>query len=273
MLGHSVLSEFQKNFEGVLFTSRRGEGVSFDAQKDEISSIERFVAAGDYIINCLGVTKTHINEDLVSDRMKAIFVNSYFPNKLAEMAERVGVRVLQIATDCVYSGEKGSYLETDKMDATDVYGKTKSLGESVSGQTMHLRVSTIGRELQRSTMLLEWILNQPIGSTIPGYTDHIWNGISTFHFAKIARGIVEHENFQSGVSHIVPDDTVTKAELLRLIATAFGRDDIRVIDTQSSKRVDRTLNTINSDFNTSLWKGAGYDSPPSISRMVGEIAQ
>jgi dTDP-4-dehydrorhamnose reductase len=65
---------------------------------------------------------------------------------LAIFAEDSGAKVIQIATDCVFSGSNGSYLETDPHDATDVYGKTKSDGEIESSAVMQLRCSIIGRE-------------------------------------------------------------------------------------------------------------------------------
>lgn len=272
MLGHAVLEEF-KDFPGqILFTSRGDSGIHFDVLKDSTEALSGMIQEGDYVINCLGITKPHINDDLESDREMAHKVNSIFPAELATLAEQNGARVIQIATDCVYSGRKGQYLETDPHDAGDVYGKTKSLGEVSSPNVMHIRVSTIGRELGRSTLLLEWVLSHPAGATIPGYTDHFWNGVTTNHFAKIARGVIETGSFKSGLSHLVPADSMTKAELVREIAKAFGRNDLVVQDTESGKPIDRTLRTIDQEFNKALWAGAGYQEIPVIEQLIAEIA-
>ena len=272
MLGHAVLEEF-KGFPGqVLFTSRGDSGIHFDVLKDSADALSSMIQKGDYVINCLGITKPHINDDLESDRESAHKVNSIFPTELATLAEQNGARVIQIATDCVYSGRKGQYLETDSHDAEDVYGKTKKLGEVNSPNVMHIRVSTIGHELGRSTLLLEWVLSHPEGATIAGYTDHFWNGVTTSHFAKIARGVIETGSFRSGLSHLVPADSMSKAELVREIARAFGRYDLVVQDTESGKPIDRTLRTADQEFNKGLWAGAGYQEIPTIEQLIAEIS-
>jgi dTDP-4-dehydrorhamnose reductase len=137
---------------------------------------------------------------------------------------------------------------------------------------MHIRVSTIGRELGRSTLLLEWVLSHPMGATIPGYTDHFWNGVTTNHFAKIARGVIETGSFRPGLSHLVPENSMSKAELVRQIAKAFDRNDLVVQDTESGKPIDRTLRTVDQEFNRALWAGAGFQEIPAIEQLIAEIA-
>jgi dTDP-4-dehydrorhamnose reductase len=272
MLGHAVLEEFD-GFPGeVAFTSRSGSGIPIDVLSDSVESLAKHVSHGDYIINCLGITKPHIKDDNEQDVARAKVVNTLFPAHLASLAEKTGSRVIQIATDCVFSGRKGHYLETDNHDAEDVYGKTKSLGEVVSDNVMHIRVSTIGRELGRSTLLLEWVLSHPQGATIPGYIDHFWNGVTTNHFAKVVRGIIETHGFESGLSHLVPADELSKADLVRQIASAFRRSDLIVKDTDSGKPIDRTLSTTDPASNGRLWAGAGYPDIPTIEQLIAEIA-
>ena len=273
MLGHAVLKEFKGIDSEVLWTSRTADGIYFDVLLGSTDGLEKLLSVGDVVVNCLGITKSHINETNPSDVARALFVNSLFPNQLACIAEKVGFKVIQIATDCVFSGSEGDYLETDLHDAKDVYGKTKSLGEPASEQVMHLRVSTIGRESGRSTMLMEWVLNQPKDAVIPGFTDHFWNGITTNHFAKIARGIIEQGSFTPGIQHIMPADKVTKADLVQEIANAFDRADIHVTPWQSRNPIDRTLATSDPDRNAALWKGAGYLSIPSIKELISEISR
>jgi dTDP-4-dehydrorhamnose reductase len=272
MLGHAVFDEF-RGFDGnVRFTSRTGSGIPFDVLTDPVKSLTSHISAGDYIVNCLGITKPHIDDHNERDVARAKQINSLFPAELALFAEQVDVKIIQIATDCVFSGRKGYYVETDIHDAEDVYGKTKSQGEVLSPKVMHIRVSTIGREIARSTLLLEWVLAHPQGATVSGYTDHFWNGVTTNHFAKVARGIIESDGFESGLSHLVPANELSKADLVREIATAFGRSDLKVKDTDSGKPINRTLSTINPEFNARLWVEAGYPEIPTIEQLIAEIA-
>ena len=272
MLGHAVLKEFREFDGDVEFTSRSGSGIPFDVLNDPVEGLSKHVRSGDYIVNCLGITKPHINDDSQEDVAKARLVNSLFPAELAAVAEQTGAKVIQIATDCVFSGRNGHYLETDTHDAEDVYGKSKSLGEVVSKNMMHIRVSTIGRELGRRTLLLEWVLAHPQGATIPGFTDHFWNGVTTNHFAKVVRGVIDNDGFESGISHLVPANELSKAHLVRQIASAFGRYDLNIKDTDSGKPINRTLSTTNPDFNSQLWLGAGYPEIPTIEQLIAEIA-
>src|SRR5439155_15953271 len=83
-----------------------------------------------WIVNAIGITKPLIRDDQPAEIERAIEVNARLPHLIGHRVRRSGARVLQIATDCVYSGRQGGYVESDAHDALDVYGKTKSLGES-----------------------------------------------------------------------------------------------------------------------------------------------
>lgn len=272
MLGSACHSVFSKSEEIELFkTSRKNqEGyLCFDAQKDNVSDLIESTKA-DWIVNCIGVIKPHINEESVPSRKNAIEINGLFPERLASSTNKP---IIQIATDCVYSGLKGSYMESDAHDATDVYGKTKSLGEMPAENLKHLRVSIIGPEVGRSTSLLEWFRNQPKDASLNGFTDHLWNGVTTHHFGLIAKGIIEQDFNDFNMTHLVPKDKVSKAQLLRIFAKVYGRPDIVINDTKSSVTIDRTLATENKEINKKLWQLAGYEVPPTVEKMVREQAE
>jgi dTDP-4-dehydrorhamnose reductase len=225
----------------------------------------------DYVINCIGIIKPYINDSDPKQTEAAFEINGAFPNRLQTWASKHGAKVIQIATDCVFSGSKGNYLETDEHDALDVYGKSKSMGEAKGDSMMHLRVSIIGPEVDRNSSLLEWVRNQPKNAEISGYTDHFWNGITSMHFAKIARGIIENDLFEAGVFHVLPQDSTTKSALVTLIAKYLGRSDIKVIPAATGANINRTLATSFPAKNRAFWLAAGYDSPPTIQQMVSEV--
>ena len=114
--------------------------------KDEIQTIQQLRESGtfDWVINAIGVIKPYVHDDQPKEVERAITVNAAFPHWLARTFQQA--RILQIATDCVYSGAKGHYVESDKHDALDTYGKTKSLGEVSMPNINHLRCSIIGPE-------------------------------------------------------------------------------------------------------------------------------
>lgn len=224
------------------------------------SELDAEIASGvpgdyDWVINCIGVIKPYCD-----DMKRAIKVNALYPHTLP-------AATIQIATDCVYSGKKGNYVETDEHDATDTYGKTKSLGEAP--HIKNLRCSIIGPEIKNHVSLLDWFLAQDSAN---GFTNHLWNGITTYHFSKICQGALRVGLELPNIQHIIPADVVTKAELLRIIAKAYGKD-IPVTDVEASIAVDRTLSTNNPELNLKLWQAAGYDKPPTIEDMVEELSK
>ena len=272
MLGSAVV-EALKDSKFELLTASRTSGIRFDAESLEVATLftAAGLGAGDYVINCVGLTKSRIDESSPASRASAHRLNVEFPAELARVASLRGVKVIQVATDCVYSGLDGGYGESAPHDAMDVYGKTKSLGEIDSSSVMHLRCSLIGPELGRNSLFFEWVRQQPQGASISGYTDHHWNGLSSMAFGRVIRGILTQGLFKAGVQHLVPADQVTKDELVRMELESLGRHDVNVTSTTSQKSVDRTLSTENPDFNKTLFAAAGYSALPTISQMVDEI--
>ena len=227
----------------------------------------------DWIINAIGLTKPYVHDNDPAEVERAILVNSLFPGILAQALGKDGTQIVQIATDCTYSGAKGGYLECDKHDALDVYGKTKSLGETRFPNVHHLRCSIVGPEPKTHTFLLEWFLRQLRGAQVSGFTNHAWNGVSTLHFAKLCRAIIRQNIKMPWLHHVVPCGAVSKYELLCCFAGKYGRQDITIKPSLASLAVDRTLGTENVELNALLWRNAGYaERPPTIPEMVEEMA-
>lgn len=226
-----------------------------------------------WIINAIGATKPFSHDDDPAQRMHAIRVNALFPHWLAKAAEVADATVLQIATDCVYSGKGGRYIETDAHDAADVYGMTKSLGEAPMDSIRHLRCSIIGPEAKGYFYLLEWFCRQPENGKVPGFTNHDWNGITTLHFAKICQGIISNDLTLPLVHHVIPANDIRKYDLVRIFADCFSRGDVEIDPVEAPTVTDRTLKTENGELNRTLWQAAGYpEGPPTVQEMVKELA-
>jgi len=226
----------------------------------------------DWIINAIGITKPLVKDDDPEQIERAIWVNAIFPKYIGEFAQTRGARVLQIATDCVYSGIKGQYVESDAHDSLDVYGKTKSLGECYLANVKHLRCSIIGPEKRNYKFLLTWFLSQSRGATVNGFSNHVWNGITTLHFAKICHGIISHDIELPHLHHVVPINDITKDELLKLFSHYYNREDININTIEAPLIIDRTLRTANTVLNKDIWNSAGYLHPPTIEQMIQELS-
>ena len=85
------------------------------------------------IINCIGLVK---QIDSSTDPIKAIQINSLLPHRLTSICESVDAKLIHISTDCVFNGKKGMYNESDDPNATDLYGRTKLLGEIIDSRVI-----------------------------------------------------------------------------------------------------------------------------------------
>lgn len=225
----------------------------------------------DWIINAIGLNKQLIHDDRATDVESAMQINALFPHWLARRAEECGARVLQVETDCVYSGKDGHYSEDAPHDPLDVYGKTKSLGEVKSNNVFHLRCSVIGPELKNHISLLGWFLSQPRGAKVTGFTNHRWNGVTSLCFARICHGIIKAELELPHLHHVVPADEMTKAEMLKEFAREYNRNDIGISFGKTAIAVDRTLSTNDKTLNRRIWEIAGFPAPQRISDMIKDM--
>jgi dTDP-4-dehydrorhamnose reductase len=184
----------------------------------------------DVVINCAGLTKHQPETDEV---LVSIPINTLMPHRLAKYCSLLGARLIHVSTDCVFSGEKGGYVESDVPDATDVYGRSKALGEVVYANTVTLRTSTIGHELQGTHGLLGWFLSQE--ASCKGYTRAVFSGLPTVIFARVVRDVVIPDPELSGLIHVAAKP-IAKYDLLGLLADVYGKsidivpDDGVVID-------------------------------------------
>jgi dTDP-4-dehydrorhamnose reductase len=245
----------------------------FDAGSDDLSESLDVINGFDWIINAIGIIKPLIREHNAADIERAIRINSLLPYRLAQRAKENKAHILQIATDCVYSGKKGAYIEQDAHDPIDEYGKTKSLGECAYDNISHLRCSIIGPEPRNPKSLLEWFLNQPQGAQVNGFMNHQWNGVTTLHYAKICMGLIRSAVLMPKSQHIVPTSTISKAAMLRVFAEAYGRNDVVIKDMDAEVVIDRTLATENTDLNKRIWQYAGYEKIPTVEEMIFEMKE
>lgn len=186
------------------------------------------------VINCIGLIKQLAAAD---DPLYALPVNAILPHRLSRMCEIVGARLIHISTDCVFSGRKGGYLESDESDAQDLYGRSKFLGEVDYPHAITLRTSIIGHELNSAHGLIGWFLAQE--RSINGYTRAIFSGLPTCELARVIGDFVIPKSELHGLYHVATEP-ISKYELLKLVNQEYGKG----IDIEPDERlkIDRSLN-------------------------------
>ena len=64
---------------------------------------------------------------MLSTSAAANEVNALFPHRLARLCREHAAHLVHLGTDCVFSGRKGNYAETDRPDPVDLYGESELL--------------------------------------------------------------------------------------------------------------------------------------------------
>ena len=222
------------------------------------------------IVNCIGIIKPKINENDLDSVKNTIEVNSYLPINLQRISEEQDIHYIQIGTDCVFAGDIGDYYEDSFMDAKDLYGKSKITGEIESKNKHIVRSSIIGPEEGKGFSLMNWFLKND-EKEVSGFQNHMWNGVTTLNFSKVVEGMIKNQNFSFKTQHLIPKNTISKAQLLEELKKHFNKD-ININHINSDTFINRTLLTKKVEKNEELWKMAGYDSTPSIEESIEELA-
>jgi len=270
MLGHAVLRDMARDERYEVFGSVRSSG----ATRHFSESVGRRIITGvdventdsllavlaktkpDAVINCVGLVKQLAESN---DPLAALPLNALFPHRLARLCALTGARLVHISTDCVFSGRKGSYTESDQPDAEDLYGRSKLLGEVDYPHAITLRTSIIGEELDSAHGLVGWFLSRK--APVKGYTRAIFSGLPTCELAEVIRSFVLNHPHLRGLYHVA-SDPIAKHDLLRLLNQAYGKG--LHIEPDDTLVIDRSLN------GTRFRTATGYVAPSwddLVSRM------
>ncbi len=271
MLGHQLLKSYTSKHE-VRVTLRQDLGAYrltglFSPDNSycsvDVRCFERLLEVvmeyrPEVIINAVGIVKQRSS---AKESIPSLEINALLPHRLAVLCKGIGARLIHLSTDCVFSGNKGNYLETDPADAADLYGKTKFLGEVHDCHCLTLRTSIIGRELARHKSLLDWFLAQ--SGTVKGFSNAIFSGFTTLEMSRIIENMLLNHPDASGV-YQVSSDPINKYELLLLIREKLGHD-IEIIR-DNDFHCDRSLDS------TRFRNDFAY-IPPSWDSMIEEMKQ
>ena len=224
---------------------------------DSIDSLLRAFAESrpDVVINCIGIVKQLKSS---YDPLVAIPMNAILPHRIARIAAACGARMVHVSTDCVFTGTKGNYLESDVPDAPDLYGRSKLLGEVDYPHTITLRTSIIGPEMVGAgTGLVGWFLNQT--GSVKGFRRAIFSGFPTVTLARIILDKVVPRSDLHGVYHVSASPIDKFALLVRK-----AWDKIIDIEPDDNLAIDRSLNS-------DRFRSAAGFAPPSWPELVQEM--
>ena len=248
MLGNAMFRVLSANPGQVVFGTARSESsrryfsgnlssqiiVGVDVENHD-SLIKAYAAVRpDVVVNCVGLVKQLADAD---DPLQAVPINALLPHRLAALCQATGSRLVHISTDCVFSGAKGNYLESDFPDPYDLYGRSKLLGEVDYPNAITLRTSIVGHELSGQRSLMGWFLAQQ--SSVKGFTRAIFSGLPTVELARVVCDFVLPRSELHGLYHVAAG-SINKFDLLKLVSKTYGKD-IEIIPSDELV-IDRSLN-------------------------------
>jgi dTDP-4-dehydrorhamnose reductase len=208
----------------------------------------------DVIINCIGI----LNKDAEDNPHKAIWFNSYFPHLLESLTKHTQSKIISISTDCVFSGKKGNYTESDLRDGEGFYAMSKAMGEIINGKDLTIRTSIIGPELNKSGIgLFHWFMQQK--NEVSGYSQAFWSGITTIELAKVIHQTILQD--VKGLLIVAGKPKIDKFSLLKLFNTIFKNNELTITE-NANYIVDKSMYSSRSDFDYQV---------PSYKNMILEM--
>jgi len=242
MVGHIARIYLSERGHDVLSVARSASPDWERLDLEDELALRSFLAVQrpEYVLNCVGV----LIKESAEDPLRAIRLNALMPHVLESVAERYDFKVVQVSSDCVFSGKNGPYREDDFRDADEIYGRTKALGELRNNRDLTIRTSKVGPELHPDgSGLFNWFMNQK--GIIRGFTHVLWGGITTLEMVKIFEYVIEHPI--AGLIHLTNNEPISKCELLELFAEIWDKKDV-IIEHDETRSANRSLLCTRADF-------------------------
>tara|TARA_R110002095_G_scaffold216264_1_gene212741 strand:- start:696 stop:1580 length:885 start_codon:yes stop_codon:yes gene_type:complete len=230
MLGHKMALKLTQKKYDVFATVRQSAPAFFiknnlgslkiiegvDAYNPETVKEAIAQSQPDFVLNCVGIVK---QLDEAKSPIPSITINALFPHQLAKMCGDAQARLIHFSTDCVFSGVKGPYKQTDPSDVNDLYGMSKFMGEVAGDKALTIRSSIIGREFAKPTGLLEWFLSQK-GKEISGYKNALYTGLTTNAMVDLVDFIIQKHPKIHGI-YQVSSEEISKFDLLQIVNEVY----------------------------------------------------
>jgi dTDP-4-dehydrorhamnose reductase len=214
ILGHTgMLGHMVKRYLEQFYTV---ETISYRWPSDEFKTQIKNSKV-DYIVNCIGA---------IHQRTKDFDVNFELPIWLDS---NFNGKIIHPGTDCEIDNDE--YGTSKRVAAEWILQNGKN--------TKIIKTSIIGPELNSNSSFLYWFLSNEDGSTVRGYSNHMWNGNTTYLWAKHCKMIIDNWDAYK-VQTILQGNTYSKFEMLKLFNTIYGRN-INIDSFKTEQDVNKCL--------------------------------
>lgn len=253
MAGHMISLYLKEQGHDVLGFARRKSALvdSVVGNVTDTGFLQKVIESGrfDCVINCVGI----LNRAAEEDKAAACWINAYLPHYLAKITESMDTQIIQMSTDCVFSGKRGGYTEDDVRDGTSFYDRSKALGELEDKKNLTLRCSIVGPDINPDGIgLLNWFMLQE--GSVRGFTKAIWTGQTTLQLAKTMEAAAKAR--AHGLVNMVPSSSISKYKLLCLF-NRYLRNGALSITPDNKPMPDKSLVRTREGF---LWDVPDYEA-------------
>ena len=221
----------------------------------------------DIVINCAAYNNVEFAEQ---DNTKAFLINTIAVKNLVEESKKYNAKFIHFGTDYVFDGKKNDlYVETDKTNPLNEYGKSKLSGEQEAlkyNNSLVCRLSWVIGEGQQNFLfkLSGWLKNNKI---IKVSSDEV--SVPCFSFDIADTVIKSIDNGLLGLYHLTNSGKCSRYELAKEFVK-FNKFDNEIIPVpmasfnskvqrplvtaMSNAKISKELNITIPEWNTSLKK-------------------
>ena len=195
------------------------------------------------IINAAAFTDVDAAE---TQRSEARQINADVPSILAEIAGKLGIRLIQISTDFVFSGQAGrAYHEEDEPGPINWYGATKRAGERAAlmaaPSTIVLRTAWLHGN-GRPSFVHAFARKLANGERIRAIADRFGSPTSAHSLAHqialICKRMFDGDGVPGGIYHAVGKGSASPFEIAHAIAGELDADASLIAASSASEQPD-----------------------------------
>lgn len=152
-------------------------------------------------------------------------LNARLAQNVAQVAETLGVKVIHISTDHLFSGSRKLMSEQDKVEPLNEYARTKLAAEQFvikeAPSALILRTNFFGWGSSFRKSFTDWIIESlRSGKRLTMFDDVFFTPILADTLAHAGHELIEHN--ASGIYHVGGDVRISKYDFGLLVAERFG---------------------------------------------------
>jgi dTDP-4-dehydrorhamnose reductase len=181
------------------------------------------------VVNAAGLASV---EQCESDPALAHHVNVTLASNVAKACANLGVQLVHISTDHLFSGQEPMVTEDHPIAPVNVYGKTKAEAEyrvsEINLGALVIRTNFYGWGTSYRQSFSDMVIKRLRShQEITLFQDVYYTPVLIDNAAKVVHDLIDLK--VSGIFHVVGDDRISKYEFGLRIAEKFGLDSSKII--------------------------------------------